>query len=310
MLSRIGGLATTRQPTNIVARIEKLGEVVAEQYGKDEVADCACCNGVGPIDMGFCIFCGAGDDDWETNRSKAMQRMMVKTGTAARRGWVEKDLDQNVQQVKTAKANMSLCYWELGNLIARNYDCELWMLRQNDKGDHTHKDFWDFVRVELGIARSHAHELMRISRAFNRDEVSQFGVKKLGIALTVPPESRSQLLQAATNGAGKRQLKGMADDMLDKAAKKTAEAVDPKDRKKAPSSSQRIAVAALCGEVSLPLNMPGRKKVPDRARADADFRGAIATELMFGGVVVTYRIDTDENGNMLLGIMREIPEAG
>lgn len=290
-----------------MARIEKLGEVVAERYTKHEVADCACCEGVGPVDLGFCIFCGAGDDDWETDRSKAMQRTMVKSG---QRGWVVKDLDRSVQQIKTAKANISLCYWELGNLISNNHDCELWMLREDKKGDRAFKDFWEFTRSELGIARSHAHELMRVSRAFNRDEVSQFGVKKLGIALTVPPESRGKLLKAAANGAGKRELKGMADSMLDKAAEKTAaaRATKPDERQRPPSSKQRVAVAALCGEVSLPLNMPSRKKVPDRARADADFRGAVATELMLGGVVATYRIDIDESGNMALVIAREIPD--
>lgn len=289
-------------PVGVDKLAEVLGELIREKYEKDELADCALCRGVGPVDLGYCVFCGVGDEQLETEETRTMEQSMTRQskGQPTKSNGKTKstrDLDRSVQQIKNHKASLSICYWELGKLIADNHDEGLWTIRVDADGNQVHRTFAQFCRDEIGLGPTHATKLMQISRAFNKSDVTRFGTSKLGLVLQVPPEHRDKMLSAAADGAGKRDLEDMA-----------RQATGRDERPTAPAPTERVTVGAMLGKATIAFNMPppaGKKtKRRRRAKADSDFRGAEAVEKMLAGVECVYRLQVNDSGGIDLEIER------
>jgi len=303
MVEHIGeGKETVPAGADLLAKL--LGELIKAKYSKHELADCSLCRGVGPVDLGFCVFCGVGDEQLETEETRTMEQTMTRQskGQAAKSNGEkksERDLDRSVQQIKNHKASLSICFWELGKLIADNHDESLWTIRVNKEGNQVHRTFAQFCRDELGLSPTHATRLMQVSRTFNKSDVTRFGTSKLGVMLQVPPEHRDKLLNAAAEGASRRELEDIANQAQGK-----------NQRPQMNPSTERVTVGAMLGTAKIAFRMPpppsatkksGRRR---RAKADSDFRGAEAVEKMLAGVECVYRLAVDDRGGIVLEIER------
>lgn len=291
-------------PFNVEARIRTVTELIEQLYGKEEIVDCALCGGFGPWNMAHCPFCGSGDPELETKEARRAQmeqnKQLAKAANGkGKQGMVkvnEKDLDQNVASIRSAKVKTAVCCWEMGSLISKNKTLGLWKLRSDTKNAPKYTTFAQFCRDELQMSRSHADSMASIADAFSRDQVKRFGAKKLSLVLQLPDELRSQLLDGASTSEGEQMLDAAVEDAKEK-----------KQRDKPPKApSGKISISQVLGEVEIPFTVPGKGKrsKPRPAKVTDDLEQAFASEQFVNGVVAVYRLQQNTRGELVLRVER------
>ncbi len=185
----------------------------------EALVDCSHCSGPSPGVLESCPFCKFAGDSAEEDPdalTRADSRPEPTTAIVkvapAKASFIsgrasETDLDARVARITVLKTAGAVALWELGNELNRMKDEGLWMLRLNELGTKQRwNSFEAFCHAELLMTPGNARELMRTSRNYTRDLVTQFGTKKLLLALQAPPEDRKRLEEQIKAGASKRDI--------------------------------------------------------------------------------------------------------
>lgn len=96
-------------------------------------------------------------------------------------------------------------HFELGRLLLRVYEKELWKIRMID-GKVAYAGFNHFVKSEIGISHTTAYGLMDVAKYFTEDQAKRFGCQKLVLLLKAPEAKRVGLMEKIEDGISHRQL--------------------------------------------------------------------------------------------------------
>lgn len=302
--SQVSPSLISLEPT-IENRIRQLTELIGRNCSKDEVADCCVCGGVGPIDYGYCVFCGVGDEKHETQEARRVQLQRRRNARVIGDVNAERtvsDLDRNVMAIRDAKKSAAIGYWELGNLIAENNNTKLWKLRLDKDGNAKYTKFDQFIEAELGIKKSSAYKMMSVAEKFSKDEVSKYGHSKLGMILTVDDETRAKAIKAMEKGASAGDIKALVKP-----------STIPPESKVQPNP--KITVASILGthEMALLADDGDGELYPVKLEdvCKNGFTGASNKERLANGVIATYKLEIDGDGyvNLIRTVERTDSEA-
>jgi len=216
-----------------------------------EVGDCTSCGGAWPVELEACPFCGESDRDEapsgkeESSASSSVMggtdseeppdpssRAMVpapKTSAALGGGNAEtrvavpqkeEDLDKAVRAINVAKEQGAKHFWAVVQILKKVVDTNLWKTRTDDQGSPLYKSWTDFALKELEFSRTYAERLLKVTREFTAQTVTELGVNKLVLVYSAPPEHRQRVLDAAKAGASRAKLQEAVKDLRQKAGAK------------------------------------------------------------------------------------------
>ena len=201
-----------------MANAERLQEfyVDAEKRAAEEglegfLAYCDVCGGASAAALTSCAYCGdaAAVDALNPVRSWENEKPRAIDGTALH----EEDLDRLVNEIKRSGRIAAENLHRVGRLLIEIKDTDLWRMRKDAAGHPVYAGFYTFVQAEIGIKRSYATRLISVAKAFSEDDMREFGVSRLAIALRVPPNDRSTFLEKAKNlPTRKREIVDLADE--------------------------------------------------------------------------------------------------
>ena len=216
----------------------------------------------------------------------------------------EEELDTAVKAISDLMQSAADRLWELGAAVKSVFDRGLWTARKNAEGAAKHKSWGSFCETELSISHGYSLKLMDVVRAFSREQVRTIGASKLYITLQVPKTAREQLLGAAAQGASKRELEKMAQE-VGKEKHETGRggkggAGTHKGGAKGGRKVEKITVAMLTTRVELyPLTAKA-------AKVKLKLPGAplVCEERMFNGVKQRIVLTNDEAGYIIIALER------
>ena len=201
-------------------------------------------------------------------------------------------LDTCVQRINDLKGEMATNYYTLGVLLREVEEKCLWATRKKKDGQGKYKDFSAWARAEVKLGRTQAMKCISVAENFTEEDVRKIGHTKLAIALQVPQAQRPALLEAAENGASKRELEQVAAELVGK------------------SPSEKITVSMEMAEVVLPMYYEPdslTEKLEPTGRLDPGDK-AFAYETLANGVVQSYLVYYNDAGYLELSIKRHRPE--
>ena len=262
---------------------------VSENTGNQDVAICEPgCGGISLIsEFEFCPFCGdsainaaPGDD---VKKKLAVQRSLEVL--------TQDDLDQNVNEINVLKTRIAENYYELGVALRNNEEKCLWALRKKPSGEPKYKNFEAWVRNEVKMGRTQAMKCISVVEHFTEEDVKRIGHTKLAIALQVPQQYREAIVERAEQGASKRELEQAVAEIKGK-----------------PKSSTITVALALVDQF---IPMMAR---PDSFDAESEPACCIAdepwcSEELSNGVVQSFRVLENSDGNLVLQVRRHRPES-
>ena len=162
--------------------VNRLENHIIKTTTADDITVCSNCRRKGDIKLPVCPFCG--------------QAVSSIVGMAS---FTETDLDNVIERIRRAKANTVTSFWELGHALASSYD-NIWKLRTNSEGQQLYRTWGQFCSAELDISPRHALRLMDIAQTFSKEDVEQYGVKRLGIMMRLTDQQRTEMLEEARAG--------------------------------------------------------------------------------------------------------------
>lgn len=238
------------------------------------------CGGISLIDkFDICPFCGDGAMNTESAAEK-------KTSIPTLEVLTTEDLDTSVQKINDLKGEMATNYYTLGVLLRDVEEKCLWALRKKKDGQGKYKDFSAWARHEVKLGRTQAMKCISVAENFSEDDVRKIGHTKLAIALQVPAAERPKLLEAAENGASKRDLEAAVNEI------------------KGNVTVDKVTVVLAPTETVLPMYRrpasPDEKLLPAYNPDDEPF----AVETLGNGVIQSYHISRNDNLEMILTIRR------
>jgi hypothetical protein len=271
------------EPTQIA-----FDEWATDNTNNQDVAICEPgCGGISLISkFEFCPFCG----DSAVNTAPGDQ---VKKKLAVRRNLeilTQDDLDQNVNEINILKTRIAENYYELGVALRNNEEKCLWALRKKPSGEPKYKNFEAWVRSEVKLGRTQAMKCIAVVENFTEEDVKRIGHTKLAIALQVPQQYREALVERAEQGASKRELEKVVAEIKGK----------PK--------TDTITVALVLSDQFIPMmaRPTSFDSEPEPACCIAD--EPWCSEELSNGVVQSFRVIENSDGNLVLQIRRCRPE--
>lgn len=318
---RLGATVEGLSDAQLVGQLVSLYKQTVDKKG---LADCTTCGGISDVAEPMCPYCG--DTGIEETEPEPEPEVVPEVAEPEPSPEVapppsaivpvilehpldEGDLDRAVSRVQELKLEAASSVWELGNEVKRLCDLELWKQRKDAEGVPKYKTWGQFTEAELGITHSYSFRLMDVSSNYTKEQVRQLGASKLYITLTVPKEQRDLLLHAAEEGASKRELEEMAEDIgkeprtTGRTKKGGAGAHKGKGKaapKRKAKTTDKVTVAMLCTRVEIPLCKGASKE--KRAKSLIDM--PVGEERLFNGVTQRFVLTKDDDGCLVLVVER------
>lgn len=196
------------------------------------------------------------------------------------------DLDTSVQKINALKGEMATNYYTLGVLLRDVEEKSLWALRKKKDGQGKYKDFSAWARHEVKLGRTQAMKCISVAEHFSEDDVRKIGHTKLAIALQVPAAERPKLLEAAENGASKRDLEAAVNEIKGK------------------GDSEKVTVVLAPNETVLPMYARPENN-SDALLPAYDFDDQpFAVEILGNGVAQSYHLSRNDHSEIILTIRR------
>lgn len=123
-----------------------------------------------------------------TREALAMRRA-VPAATSA------DEIAERIERAERARANRDLyqCALEYHGLRYSN----AWRLLTNSDGDPRYVSWHLFAKAKLPISYTYSYMLLAVVEIFSRQQVEQYGFRKLATLITVDPRRRKKLLKRA-----------------------------------------------------------------------------------------------------------------
>jgi len=118
---------------------------------------------------------------------------MVWSGGACLKAKQNFELDDQVKKIRRLQTGVGAAMWHLGMAIGELYENGLWKIRA---------DTWEvFCKDELKMSSVHALRLADVADLYGEPEVAAYGVTKLGLLASAPPEAQDDLKALVASGA-------------------------------------------------------------------------------------------------------------
>lgn len=172
------------------------------------------------------------------------------------------ELEESIREIQSLKNNLAENSYSLGEKLREVSEKDLWKARKDPKGHLAYKNWAAWVEAEIGISRSLAHDLVRITREFTRQTFMEVGQTNLRLIASIEdPKARSEALEKAAAGASTREISRIAHD-----SKKGGEAPPRESRKgkesaPPPEPSKASAPPKKANEITLLAKVDGKPKV-------------------------------------------------
>lgn len=317
-------------------RAERLTKwMQSQKFSRNLIADCTVCNGSSLAEWPSCPYCGDTEIEFPEGAkpAKATKGEAKPKPEAKPKGGKpsndpervnivvltpdEKKLDDAVSKLVEIRRGAIGLQWDFCTELKRIFDEKLWMHRKGRDGKPRHKAWNAFVSQEIKITPSYSYQLMDIAKNFDREQLSELGVKKLVMMLRLPDEQRQNLL-SNSEGQSADQLRAQIGSTSKASGSKTgstSKAPTPRPvgskskSSKAPDAptpireTERVTVAIELGRKRLemmarPKNEGDPATMPAKRLSDEPF----AVDTLINGVQAIYRVVTDEHGSMILVI--------
>lgn len=110
---------------------------------------------------------------------------------------------ERTAEVRRLYTNIRVAGWELGQVLAATSEGDLWR-------DSGHDSFQAWYQAQ-GLSKTMVHSLIRCVNDFDRDTFVQIGRTKIEVIYGAPPEIQHQLIDAALQGASRRELESQVE---------------------------------------------------------------------------------------------------
>jgi hypothetical protein len=219
-------------PRGASKRLQALSAHFVEQNDAgEELWQCDECMGEMTYEYDGCVYCGFSPDAPEGG-ALVPDKDAIPTALAQ---YSTSDLDAQVKEIRDYQSQAFVCMFELGKLIAKNYEDEFWRLRRNADGSATYKNVRAFWLAEFGYSHTHCYSLMDLVANFDRDQVARLGTTKLGIiAKATDEEARAALLEMAEDGKSVKEIKEHLATFLEEANPPADDGEEPPPVKERP----------------------------------------------------------------------------
>lgn len=214
----------TASPADLIGLVR--GELSVRLEKLDDSAKMVCddCGEKSTEDTDFCPYCGSSEEapsapvaekakaNGASKANGAAAKQSEETALAAKGA----ALTEAIARIESLKGDMAANSYDLGLEIKRIHEEELWKARGR-------ASFREFIEEDLTIGRSMAYKLMEVTTKFDRETFLKVGSSKLALVADIEdPAARDAALEAARNGASRRDLDRKAGKAPDKKAAASA----------------------------------------------------------------------------------------
>jgi hypothetical protein len=253
-------------------------------HGVKEMADCEACGEESTFDTDCCPFCGAGNAPTETpqvkpakeslpvptpaSKTKAKSTSIAKknekpapvstkptddivTEEVLEAGQIEnlKLLDDRSVRIRDLANDLRGNIYEIGVHIAAVKKDDLWKSK--------YKSFAEWISVETTLSTSYAYSVLEVVNQFDRNTFAEVGAAKLLPLLKIKDaDKRSEVLEAAKDGASTRKVRDLAREASGRSA--------PEKEKKSVSLLRPANAITLIAKVNGKMTSHGFKSEAGR----------------------------------------------
>ncbi|MCP4674318.1 MAG: hypothetical protein GY854_02130 [Deltaproteobacteria bacterium] len=239
-------------------QVRRLTHYFETEYGKPTIAQCDDCDGLSNAYLDECPFCGNNDpvsdgvDDSDSDEALGVAPTVESETLPAipdqpSNNLTSEDLDTAVRTIRNCITQAVHNIYTIGRVLKRVKVLDLWKLRTNARGEPIYGSFGEFCEQEVGVTPNRARKLMAISENYTADQISEFGLTRLGVSLSLPKARRGEFLdKAAVLPANNRDLRQLARGMTG-----MGEPEESDDTSDAPSSTPQPHF-----EHTMPIDVP------------------------------------------------------
>ncbi len=121
------------------------------------------------------------------------------------------ELEESIDAINKLKDNLAENSYDLGLKLREVQEKDLWKARKDESGALKYKNWSAWVEAEIGISRSLAFDLVKLTSEFSRQTFLEVGKTRLSLVARIEdPEARAAVLAQARAGASTRTVERLA----------------------------------------------------------------------------------------------------